>query len=80
MNYYEKLLLALLFLTSVEAHSVETQEIPNKLHKSHYEFMQGKKMYDNPELLKYVRQVGQKVVDNSDKPNKKFHKVFYLWK
>ena len=73
MKHHNKLLFSLLMLASLEAQCVEPQATAVKLHKAHYEFMQDRRLYDNPTLSTYVQKVGQKIVANSDKPNKKYH-------
>ena len=73
MKHTLKLLLVFLLSTNVEVQSSEPLVVERKLHKAHYEFMKDRRLYDNPALAKYVQQVGQKIVANSNKPNKKYH-------
>jgi len=41
--------------------------------KVHHETLQRYALYDNPELAAYVTKVGQRIVANSDTPNKEFN-------
>lgn len=41
--------------------------------KVHYEIMSNKHLYDDAELSAYVTEVGQRIVDHSDKPNREYN-------